>query len=156
MYNQQDLVVTSIDDLVKASQGTLVELPPFIEGVPFVARLKRPSMLALVRAGKIPNALIGTANTLFADGKVNTRDDNALDNLFGVLDAICDACFVEPTYKQLQDAGITLSDDQLMFVFNYTQRGVNALNSFRSQLKSVGDTKDVSDVSQNSSGTVGH
>ena len=54
MYNQNGLVVTPIDDLVKASQGTLIELPPFIEGQPFVARLKRPSMLALVRAGKSP------------------------------------------------------------------------------------------------------
>ena len=31
MYNQNGLVVTSIDDLVKASHGTLIELPPFAE-----------------------------------------------------------------------------------------------------------------------------
>ena len=134
LYNQSELSVTPIEDLIRVSQGTLIELPPFIEGQPFVARLKRPSMLALVRAGKIPNALIVTANELFAKGSFDTDNDQSMSNLFDVLDAVCEACFVEPTYAQLKDAGITLTDDQLMFVFNYTQRGVSALGNFRSQL----------------------
>lgn len=142
MYNQNELVVTPIDDLVKASQGTLIELPPFVEGQPFVARLKRPSMLALVRAGKIPNALISTASELFAKGNFDTDDSQAMSNLFGVLDAVCEACFVEPSYAQMRDAGVQLTDDQLMFVFNYTQRGVAALGGFRSQLKSDGTPED--------------
>lgn len=136
MYN---LCVTSLDDIVKASQGTLVELPPFVQGQPFVAKLKRPSMLALVREGKIPNSLLNTANSLFVKGGsgLETNDQEALGNLFGVLDTMCEACFVEPTYKQLKDAGVTLTDDQLMFVFNYTQRGVNALRSFREQPEDI-------------------
>lgn len=150
MYNPNSLTITSIDDLVKASQGTLVELPPFVEGVPFVACLKRPSMLALVRAGKIPNALLSTANELFAKGGFDTDDEQAMSNLFGVLDSICEACFVEPSYSQLKEAGITLTDDQLMFVFNYTQRGVTALGSFRSQLTSDGPSEDEQSVQQNS------
>lgn len=148
MYNPNSLTITSIDDLVKASQGTLVELPPFVEGVPFVACLKRPSMLALVRAGKIPNALLSTANELFAKGGFDTDDEQAMSNLFGVLDSICEACFVEPSYSQLKDAGITLTDDQLMFVFNYTQRGVTALGSFRSQLKGDGTSENEQPVQQ--------
>lgn len=146
MYNPNSLTITPIDDLVKASQGTLVELPPFTEGVPFVACLKRPSMLALVRAGKIPNALLSTANELFAKGGFDTDDEQAMSNLFGVLDSICEACFVEPSYSQLKEAGITLTDDQLMFVFNYTQRGVTALGGFRSQLKDSGTPEDESAV----------
>lgn len=142
MYNQNGLSVTPIEDLVKASRGTLIELPPFAEGMPFVARLKRPSMLALVRAGKIPNALISTANELFAKGGFDTDDDRALSNLFDVLDAVCEACFVEPTYSQLKEAGVTLTDDQLMFIFNYTQRGVTALGGFRSQLKGARTPED--------------
>ena len=62
MSNQQGLNVTSIEELVKASQGTLVELPPFAEGTRFVARLKRPSMLAMIKGGKIPNSLLLAAN----------------------------------------------------------------------------------------------
>jgi hypothetical protein len=129
------MTITPISDLVEASRGTLVELPPFVEGKPFVARLKRPSMLALVKSGKIPNALLNTANELFANGSYDTDNPEAMSSLFGVLDSICDACFVEPTYAELKDAGVELTDDQYMFVFNYTQRGVNALQSFRSQLE---------------------
>lgn len=140
--------VTSIEDLVRVSKGTLVELPPFAEGEPFIARLKRPSMLALIRANKIPNALIATANQLFTKGTFNAKDDNAMSNLFSVLDVICEACFVEPTYQQIKGAGIELTDDQLIFVFNYTQKGVTALDSFRSQLPNTGVNPYVAAVSQ--------
>ena len=129
--------VTNIQDLVRVSQGTLIELPPFVEGEPFIARLRRPSMLGLVKSGKIPNALLSTANNLFANGTVDTDDEAALGNLFKVLDAVCEACFVEPSYVEMKEAGIELTDDQLMFVFNYTQRGVAALSSFRSQLRDI-------------------
>lgn len=126
---------TSLEDLVKASQGVIIELPPFAEGQPFVAKLRRPSMLALIKSGKIPNSLLATANKLFADGTVDEDDPNALSSLFSVLDALCEACFVEPSYNEMKTAGVELTDDQLMFIFNYTQRGVAALDSFRSQLK---------------------
>lgn len=126
---------TSLEDLVKASQGVIIELPPFVEGQPFVAKLRRPSMLALIKSGKIPNSLLATANKLFADGTVDEDDPHALSSLFSVLDAICEACFVEPSYTEMKAAGVELTDDQLMFIFNYTQRGVAALDSFRSQLK---------------------
>jgi len=125
------LQVTPLEDIVRASQGTLIELPPFSEDAPFVAKLKRPSLLNLVREGKIPNQLLSTAGELFTSGKIDSEDDHSLDNLFGVLDTICEACFVEPTYTQLKEAGVQLTDNQLLFVFNYTQRGVEALKSFR-------------------------
>ena len=73
-----------------------------------------------------------------------------MSDLFDVLDVICEACFVEPSYEQLKDAGVSLTDDQLMFVFNYTQRGVSALNNFRSQLKDTGVTENESTVQKNS------
>ena len=149
MYNPQELRVTPIEDLVKISQGVLIELPPFVEGVPFVAKLKRPSMLALVKGGKIPNSLLTTANELFAKGTIDTDDEKALDNVFGVLDTICEACFVEPTYQQLKDAGVQLTDDQQLFIFNYTQNGVSALGSFRSQLPNTRVNKDEPAILQN-------
>lgn len=133
MSDQKNLKVTSLEDLVRASQGTLIELPAFAPDVPFVAKLKRPSLLALLREGKIPNQLISTANELFTGGKIDTDDDKSLSNLFGVLDSICEAAFVEPTYEEIKSSGVILTDEQLMAVFNYTQRGVTALNSFRKE-----------------------
>lgn len=126
---------TTLEELKKYAQGTLVTLPSFAEGQPFVARLKRPSMLSLVQSGKIPNTLLNTANELFygkkTEEEVDEENRNDLTKMFELFDVICEASFVEPTYKQIKDSGITLSDDQFMFIFNYSQQGVKALDSFR-------------------------
>ncbi len=128
--------ITDIKSLKEYSKGAIVELPPFSEGQPFVARLKRPSMLALAKAGKIPNELLNQANKMFlGTGNTSTKKDDplAMQKMFELFDVICEASFVEPTYKELKDNGIELTDDQYAFIFNYTQSGVNALTSFRSQ-----------------------
>ena len=130
----KELVVTPIENLAEYAGGTIVELPPFGPDQPFVARLRRPSMLALAKAGKIPNTLLSSANRLFfGDDNKGKRDQNALANTLEVIDVLCEAAFIEPTYQQLKDCGIELSDDQYMFVFNFTQSGVNALHSFRGE-----------------------
>ena len=49
----EGLKLTSIEELKKYANGTVVELPSFSEGQPFVARLKRPSLLSMVKQGKI-------------------------------------------------------------------------------------------------------
>lgn len=124
--------ITSIEQLLKYNEGQIVELPPFAEGQTFVARVKRPSMMALVKSGKIPNSLLKTANSLFIKGGVSDEfNEKVLDNLFDVLDIICDATFIEPSYSDIKKAGITLTDDQYMFIFNYTQAGVKSLENFR-------------------------
>ena len=123
--------ITSFEDLQNYAQGQVVTLPPFAEGQPFVARLRRPSMMALVKSGKIPNTLLKTANSLFLKSSVDDKDDGALDSLWGVLDTLCEAALLEPTYAQVKEAGLSLTDDQMMFIFNYTQQGVKALESFR-------------------------
>ena len=131
---QNELKVTSIEELKTAASGTLVELPPFTNGCKFVARLKRPSMFVLAKKGKIPNELLKSANTLFADGVVgsfDTMDDEALKKCFDLFDVMCEASFVEPSYESIKQAGIELTDEQYMFVFGYAQNGVRQLDSFR-------------------------
>lgn len=131
------LKVTSIEELKKMAKGELVELPGFTDGTQFVARLKRPSMLALAKLGKIPNNLLGAANKLFVGvGNVlqngAKNNDDALTELFDIIEVICEESFVEPTYKELKDNGIELTDQQKLAVFTYTQRGVKSLENFRS------------------------
>lgn len=125
--------ITSLDQLRQYAAGQIIELPAFSEDQPFVARIKRPSMLALAKANKIPNSLLLTANNLFAGAGVDKKKPEALKDVFSVLDVICEACFVEPTYQELREAGVELTDEQYMFLFNYTQRGVRALDNFRSK-----------------------
>ena len=132
-----ELKVTSIEELIKASSGELVELPEFSNGIPFVARLKRPSMLSLAKNGKIPNSLLTKANELFSTGvsgvaRKSMEDETMMDELFTIMEVICEASFVEPTYKEIKENGIELTDDQIMAVFTYTQNGVKSLENFRS------------------------
>lgn len=122
--------VTSISQLNEYAKGQLVELPSFGEGQPFFARLRRPSMLALAKSGKIPNSLLATANRMF-DSSLDTKNENMLKDFYTVIETILEAAFVEPTYQEIKNAGVQLSDDQLIFVFNYTQQGVRALDQFR-------------------------
>lgn len=131
-----NLKITSFEDLQTYAKGDIVELPPFAQDRPFVARLTRPSMMELVKRGKIPNTLLKSANELFSGGIVGAFDEDkedALSQLFEVIDVICEASFVEPTYQQIKDSGIKLTDEQLMFIFNYSQAGIKALESFRSE-----------------------
>lgn len=131
-----ELKITSFEDLKSYAAGDVVELPPFAQGRPFVARLTRPSMMELVKQGKIPNRLLKSANELFSNGIAGAFDEDktdALSQLFEVIDVICAASFVEPTYQQIKDSGVKLTDEQLMFIFNYSQAGVKALESFRSE-----------------------
>ena len=122
--------VTSLADLQVYAQGQIVELPGFFSEEPFVVRLRRPSLLALTKSGKIPNALLSAANELFT-GKQDKSDPVDLSEIVGVVDVICEAAFVEPTYQQIKDIGLELTDEQLMAVFNYSQKGIKALEPFR-------------------------
>lgn len=125
--------ITTVADLQRYSQGTVVRFPDFAEGQPFVARVRRPSMLVLAKQGKIPNALMNTASELFAKGGggLDTDDKNMMSNFYDTCKIICEATLMQPTMAEIESAGMTLSDDQIMAIFNYTQTGVKALQSFR-------------------------
>lgn len=129
----ENMTITTIDQLKEYSYGQIVELPAFADEQPFIARLKRPSFLAMAKAGKLPNRLLQSANKLFSSGSLDDKNPEAMNDMFEILDIVCDACFLEPTYEDIKKAKIELTDDQLMFVFAYSQRGVKALESFREQ-----------------------
>ena len=129
----ENIKVTSIDQLKIMSGGEIVKLPSFIQGQDFYAKLRRPSMLKLVQSGQIPNSLLRTANMLFSGG-VNEeldRDDEFMKDLFDLIDVLAEAVFVEPSWNELKQAEIELTDEQYMFIFNYTQEGVKQLEPFR-------------------------
>lgn len=125
--------VTSLEDLAEYAKGTVVRLPDFAEGQPFVARIRRPSLLVMAKSGRIPNSLLATANGLFTSGGsgIDAADPKMLSDVYDICHILCEAALVSPTLKEIEDAGVSLSDDQLMAIFNYTQTGVKALESFR-------------------------
>lgn len=127
---------TSFEDLEKYAKGNVVELPPFADDQPFYARLKRPSMINMMRTGKIPNELLNGANNLFIKDTAiqeSIADAQQMNVYYEVIDQIVAEALVEPTIQQIHNAGLELTDEQLIYIFQYTQRGVKALNSFRTE-----------------------
>ena len=127
--------ITTLADLQSYAAGTIVRFPDFAEGQPFIARVRRPSMLVLAKQGKIPNTLLVAAGELFSKGGagMDADNENMLSDVYDIMYIICEASLIQPTMKDIEDAGLSLSDDQLMAIFNYTQNGVKALESFRKE-----------------------
>lgn len=126
----KQLEVTPITTLKEYSNGEIVMFPPFSENKPFVARVKRPSMMVLMKTGKIPNSLLTAASALFSGDMKTENDSEAYKDILGVIEVLAEASFLEPTWSELQEAGIELTDEQYTFLFNYIQRGVKALEPF--------------------------
>lgn len=118
--------ITSIDELKLMSGGEIVELPPFVQGKQFVAKLRRPSMMNLVRQGKIPNSLIKMATDLFngTTKDSETSVEEAMPQMLQIMEIMAEATFIEPKWSDIKAAGIELTDEQMIFIFNYTQSGV--------------------------------
>lgn len=132
---KREVNVTSIEDLKNYASGTIVEMPPFAEGQPLIARLKRPSILGMAKQGKIPNSLLVKANELFLQNGagLDSEEEDTMKQLYDVLDLIAKETLVEPTYEEFKSVGLELTDEQMMFLFNYSQQGVKALESFRTE-----------------------
>jgi hypothetical protein len=117
------LKITKKEDLQKFNEGEIVELPSFDDNTPFVAKLKRPSLLALCKGGQIPNTLLGSAQELF-EGKQKSD----IKKYAEILDVVLTAAMVEPQYGEVE--GI-LTDMQKLAIFAFTQSGIKALIPFR-------------------------
>lgn len=138
------MAVSSINDLKKYADGVEVELPGWEVDVPFIARLRRPSLLLLAAEGQIPNTLLGTAAKLFNEG-ASKANFNETAEVFRIM---AKASLASPTYDELQKAGLTLTDSQLLQIYTYSQTGVDALRRFREQREATERTPDVKAVSK--------
>lgn len=131
----QAMHITTVSDLQSYAAGTVVRFPDFGDGQPFVARVRRPSMLVLAKQGRIPNTLLTAAGELFAKGGsgMDPDNENMLGDMYNIMDIVASAALIQPTMEEIKNAGLELSDDQMMAIFNYTQAGVKALEPFRKE-----------------------
>ena len=107
-----------------------MELPGWNDEAPFIARLRRPSLLAMAAQGVIPNELLTAAQGLFSEGYDAKMP---LDQLGKLLISVARAALVEPEYDQLAESGVSLTDVQLAAIYSFTQSGVRALEPFRNR-----------------------
>lgn len=124
--------ITSLEQLKQISGGDIVELPSFKEGVPFVARVKRASLLNLVQKGVVPNQLLSAAESIFY-GKQSSTSKIDMSQMAKVMVIMAENTLIEPTADQIKEAGLEMTDEQLVDLFNYSQQGVKGLKSFRAK-----------------------
>jgi hypothetical protein len=149
-----DLQVTSLEQLKKIAQGDIIPLPSFTGDEPFIVRAKRPSLLALIKSGAIPNTLLKAAQELFYGKDVNSDVD--MSQLTDVMTVIAEKALIEPSMEQLNELELQLTDEQLVAIFNYTQQGLKAVEKFRPITKdndSDSNSETVQPEAQSGSGT---
>ena len=120
------MIILNTLDSIKISR--VVTLPDWCGDV-WECELKRPSILALAAKGAIANPLMKTARKLFYSGVSPDAGDLAEEGR--VLVEVARAAMVKPTFEELEAAGIELTDEQLIAIFQFTQLGAKALDRFR-------------------------
>lgn len=130
--------ITSLETLKQIKKTFIIELPTFEDGTPFVAEVKRPNLMNLVAAGKIPNTLLSAAMKIFKGGIGGAASDamedaKALKELANLMTVIAENTLVNPSIKDLKDNDIELNEAQLVEIMNFMQYGVQGLESFRKE-----------------------
>lgn len=118
--------VTTVADLKQIQEGDKVTLPPFPDGTPFVARLRRPSLIRMAQLGQIPNPLLLALDDLMEVGRDEPRS-SFLDRL-ELLIVVAAASLEEPKYEEVKDY---IDPLQLLAIWAYVNSGVDALIPFR-------------------------
>ena len=139
----EDQKITSIEELQKQSGPRVEELPGWTPEVPWRVKLRRVSLLGMARQGKIPNALMSAVTELYQKGAANL---STLLPAAETMEIMAKESLAEPTWEQLQEAGVSLTDEQLTAIYLYAQRGAAALAPFRADArvpKPVPDRPDV-------------
>lgn len=129
--------ITSIEEFRNQSQP-LVDIVGFEPGEYITVRLRRISLMAMCKSGKIPNSLLQKSTELFTGKKGDKRVDEAkvlenlseLDGIEQIIDTVCEAAMIEPKFNDVKEY---LTDEQKTEIFQWTQGGVKALESFRTE-----------------------
>jgi len=130
--------VTPLETFCMASRGKLVEIPGFAPGETLTVRLRQPNLLTLVRLGKIPNPLLTHMLQQSPGAKADTAvTPEKLRMTAEMLDLFCEAALIEPTYRELKENGVELTQEQMSEIANFAQGGVTTWESFRDETRNV-------------------
>lgn len=122
-------MVTKLDEIIAMAGGREVNISGWEDGTFFTCKLKRVSLLNVASEGKIPNGLMSTVMQLFEGDKTKTDKINPAE-MAKVVNIFCKEALVEPTFEEVNEY---LTDNQRMDIFNYTQKGLKAIEKFRKE-----------------------
>jgi len=132
MSENEQLQVTSLEEIKKQAQGTVVSMPGWGSDKVNI-RLKRPALTGLIRTGKVPNELLGVAEKAIEGGTEAVVRSGGFDQMCELLYIVAENSIVEPSYEDLKEL---LTDEQLFFIYAYVMQGVRGMENFRKQLES--------------------
>lgn len=129
---------------------SIIEIPGFVEGETFEIKVKNLSIVGLMSAGKIPNALMQTVKNAFAgiQSSATTEDAEAsvidkAGEIGKLLDIVCKEAMVEPTFDEIEDV---MNDSQKLAIFSFTQGGVDEVQPFPAVTGNLGPADDVENI----------
>jgi hypothetical protein len=100
----------------------------------FVCRLRRPGLVNLVSAaGFVPNPLLAAVEEMFFPSEKQPR--LPIDQQARALEAIARYAMVEPTFDELTDAGLELTDEQFLAIYAFALKGADGLARFRDAMR---------------------
>ena len=98
---------STIDELCKYTEGKLLELPGFGEGQPFLAKLKRPSMLSLIRS-----QIVGKCETYMKQGFLPEYARYCLEELFKQYKALGGNHGVETLVNKCYELPLSIKEEK--------------------------------------------
>ncbi len=128
-------MVTGIEDMKKSGGPKEVEISGW-DNDSITVKLRRPSMYEMAAAGRIPNPLLPVADALFmlnGTGIERTK----LDDLASMMELIAKSALVEPTYQEICEAGLSLTDVQFNEIYSFVVGGAATLAAFRHRLRAA-------------------
>jgi hypothetical protein len=118
---------TAIKDIQASAAPQVMELTGW-DDKPFHARLKRLSMLEMAEAGEIPNELLGAVTELYSKGMQGLK---GIKDTARVFKLFAQKSLMEPSFEELSEADIQLTDQQMLEIYLYSISGVAGLKPFR-------------------------
>lgn len=109
-------------------------LPGWGPEAEFVCRLRRPGLVVMAEAaGFVPNPLLNAIEELFfpAGKQVKLSSDQQAK----ALHEVARYALVEPTLDELNEAGLTLTDEQYLAIYAFALKGAEGLARFRTAVR---------------------
>lgn len=126
----KELKVTTKEDLEKARQAELVELPAFMDGTPFVAKLRRPSLLRMAQLGQIPDDLQPVIDKL-----LRGDDDSPMELKARAFSLYASLAMEEPAFEAVEDV---IDSFQLATIWHWGVFGPAMMEPFRELREAMG------------------
>ena len=125
---ENTLKAITIEELKKV-KTQIIQISDFSGEGTFNVEVRRPSLLTLATSGNIPNELIGDVNDLFF-GKKEEKDIE-MSKLKEIYDGIVKATLVSPSFEELVENDIQLTEVQIGELYKYVGGGVKELKYCR-------------------------